>query len=202
MHLTPTHQHVHASVEHVHASVKHVHPSVEHVYASTWAYAHFQLSMCTLPIYTSACSHFSWACACFSWACARSQLSMCTPQLSMCTLPVEHVHSFRWAYARLTPTHQHVHTSVEHVHTSVEHVHATVEYVHASGVHVHTPVEHVHAPRWACAHLHLSMRHFFLNFFFTFSCSHERWNSSLFPHGRNHITDALCIYIYIYTCVC
>ena len=59
--------------------------SLEHVHASSWACAHFSVSICTLTL----CTHSSWACACF--------------QLSMCTLPVEHVHMHNptWACAQI-----------------------------------------------------------------------------------------------------
>ena len=66
------------------------------------------------------------------------------------------------------------------------------------GEHVHASGEHVYAPRWACARSQVSMctlthQHvhalFFPNFFFTFSCSHERRDSSPVS-GRNHVISS------------
>ena len=82
--------------------------------------SHLHISMCIL-----------WLSMC------TLQLNICILQLSMCTHPIEHTHAFRWAGARVTPTHQHILTSVEDVHASVEDV--------------QTSVERVHTPSWAYA---------------------------------------------------
>ena len=176
--LTSTHQHVHAEVEHVHTSVEHVH-------TLSWAYACFPVSMCMVNTYTSARARFSWACRRFSLACAHFSWACARFQLSTCTLPVECVHTFNWAHARFTSTHQHVHTLVEHVHASVEHMHITVEHVHTPNwaytrfqvsrctCHTYTST-YTHLSRgcarfswgranfsWACAHSQLSIRTLF-----------------------------------------
>ena len=157
--LTSTHQHVHAKV-------KHVHTSVEHVHTLSWAYACFPVNMWMVNTYTSARARFSWAYVCFSLACAHFSWACARFQLSICTLPVEHVHTFSWAYAHFTSTHQHVHASVEHVHASVEHVHITVE--------------HVHTPSWAYTRFQVSMCTLHT---YTSTYTHLSWGCARFSWG-------------------
>ena len=96
-----------------------MHTSVEHGHASNWACAHFQLSTCTNSVEHMHTSHLHISMCTVRLSVCMPQLSMCTLQLSMCTHPIEHTHAFRWACACVTPTHQHIHTSVEYVRASL-----------------------------------------------------------------------------------